>query len=142
MLYTIGYEKRQFADFINALLKFEVDVLVDIRAIPHSRNGDYAKRNLELRLKENGISYLLIKELGSPKELRKKVKSDGDYGYFFEKYNAYLDGKSEYIKRLIDIAEKKTICLLCYEADFNRCHRKTVADRIAESSKCIDISHL
>jgi uncharacterized protein (DUF488 family) len=36
-LFTIGYEKRGIDDFINILRENEIEVLVDIRAVPHSR---------------------------------------------------------------------------------------------------------
>ncbi len=140
-LFTIGYQKRNIEDFLKTLKDNNIEILIDIRAIPHSRNRDYAKKNLENRLRENGIEYLPVKELGSPEKIRKKVKSDGDYRYFFDKYNEFLESKKEYLRELVGIAKKKSICLFCYEADFNRCHRSSVARRMAETSY-LEILHL
>ncbi|UCC78657.1 MAG: DUF488 domain-containing protein [Candidatus Zixiibacteriota bacterium] len=140
-LFTIGYEKRDIEDFLKTLKDNNIEILIDIRAVPYSRNKDYTKKNLEKRLLEVGIEYLPAKELGSPEDLRKKVKSDRDYGYFFDKYKEFLEGKKEYLGELIDIARKKIICLLCYEGDFNRCHRSSVARQIAETGD-LEILHL
>lgn len=140
-LFTIGYEKRGVEDFIKTLIENNVEILIDIRAVPHSRNKDYAKKNLENRLHKNGIEYLPAKELGSPEDLRKKVKSDGDYEHFFKKYNEFLERKKEYFGKLIGIAKKRNICLLCYESDFNRCHRRSVARKMAEIGD-FEILHL
>lgn len=141
-LFTIGYEKRGINEFIDILLNNRVEILIDIRAIPHSRNKDYAKKNLEKILNKSGIEYLLIGELGSPSDLRKKVKSDGDFEYFFKHYDKFLKGKMEPLMGLANIAKRKKACLLCYEADFNCCHRRSVAERVAEISGNLEIIHL
>jgi len=96
-LFTVGYEKRGVDDFINVLRENEIEMLVDIRAVPYSRNSSYTKKNLEKSLSENGIAYLLKKELGSPKDLRDKVRSDGDYDRFFVEYDKFLQGLNEHI---------------------------------------------
>jgi uncharacterized protein (DUF488 family) len=141
-LFTIGYEKRKIEEFIDILLKNRVAVVVDIRAVPHSRNEEYAKANLEKTLRENGIEYLLRKELGSDKEIRDKVKSDGDYDYFFKEYGQSLKYKMDLIRELAALAKDNTICLLCYEADINRCHRRAVAEAMVRLSSEFEPIHL
>lgn len=141
-LFTIGFEKRKIEDFIGILLKNGIEIMVDIRAVPHSRNRDYAKKNLEATLNDSGIKYLLISELGGPADLRKKVRADGDYEYFFEKYEKILEEKTEFLNEISDLVRKKTICLLCYESDPAQCHRSSVANRLAKKNKSIKIEHL
>lgn len=141
-IFTIGYEKKEIGQFINLLKENRIEVLVDIRSIPYSRNSSYAKKILEKTLQNNGLEYLLKKELGSEKNIRIKVKSDGDYEYFFAEYEKSLIEKSDIIRKLVELAKIKTICLLCYEADFNRCHRKSVAKAIAEMDSKFEIVHL
>lgn len=141
-LYTIGYEKRGIDNFITILRQNEIDVLADIRAIPHSRNMDFSKRNLERHLTDSGIDYLLIKELGSPKVLRDKVRSDGDYGFFFSEYDKFLENKAEYLSGLLDIIRGKKVCLFCYEANAGRCHRSSVAEKLRTLAVDLDIINL
>jgi uncharacterized protein (DUF488 family) len=141
-LFTIGYEKRGIEDFIRILKENNINILVDIRAIPHSRNKDYSKKNLERKMSENGIEYLLIKQLGSPRDLRDKVKEDADYDYFFKGYDKYLEDNKEHLEKLVTLAGEKCICLLCYEEDINRCHRRSVAKRMAETGGGFEIINL
>jgi uncharacterized protein (DUF488 family) len=141
-LYTIGYEKKGIDDLLQTLLKNEIDLLVDIRAVPHSRVKDFTKKNLEKSLSENGIEYLLIKELGSPKELRDKVRTDGNYDYFFGEYYKFLKNKMKYLSELSDFTKTRKICLFCYESDADRCHRRSVAGKLREQNITLEIVHL
>ena len=141
-IFTIGYEKRGIGEFIRILRDNNINMLVDIRAVPHSRNKNYAKKNLEKSLRENGIEYLLIRELGSPEDIRNRVKADGDYNYFFKEYDRFLEDKKDHLAELANIAQSKNICLLCYEMNIDRCHRRTVALRLAETGDGLDIIHL
>ena len=141
-IFTIGFEKRKIEEFIASLKDNGIEVMVDIRAVPHSRNRDYAKKNLEVNLSESGIEYILRNELGGPSELRKKVRADGDYKYFFRHYEKLLDERTDCLKEISDLADKKTICLLCYEADPAQCHRSSVANRLKSLNSGYSIIHL
>jgi len=44
----------------------------------------------------------------------------------------HLDRQQAAIQHLAKLAMKKPTVLLCYEADFNRCHRTYVARAVAE----------
>jgi uncharacterized protein (DUF488 family) len=131
-LFTIGYEKRTLAEFLDILAENGISAVVDIRAIPYSRRKDLCKKALAEKLTEIGIEYVHLGRLGSPKELRDKVRNDGDYDYFFKEYQRYLDEQTETLKALLDLAGRKTVCLLCYERDVNQCHRRAVADKLSK----------
>lgn len=142
-LFTLGYEKLELPEFIALLQTNAIEVVADLRAVPHSRKKGYSKKALSEELARHGIEYILIQELGSPKELRDKVRSDDDYASFFIAYNRYLDTQQEPLKKLLDIAHNRVTCLLCYERDINQCHRKAVAERlIADSAGTFEITHL
>ena len=142
-LYTIGYEKRDLAEFLDILMENEVEIIIDIRAVPYSRRKEYSKKILAASLTQAGIEYVHIVELGSPKELRDKVKADDDYDYFFAEYEKYLQTQTEALRRIVNIAGEKNSCLLCYERDVDRCHRRAVADGIRDmAGENIGISHL
>jgi uncharacterized protein (DUF488 family) len=142
-LFTIGYEQRKSDEFFEGLKINRIKLLADIRAIAFSRRKEFSKTALSAKLAEMGIEYIHLRDLGGPKELRDKVRADGDYGFFFREYARYLDEQKEALETLIDLAGRKTACLLCYEKDVNRCHRRAVAERIRETSpKKFQLSHL
>ena len=142
-LYTIGYEKREIEEFLEILQKKKIRTVVDIRAVPYSRRHEYSKKDLAAALEKRGIEYILISELGTPRELRDQVKADQDYESFFAKYRKYLRGQAEPLNRLLEIARKKTSCLLCYERDVNHCHRRVTSEKIEKLSKSkIAVRHL
>ncbi len=134
-LFTIGYEKRDTDEFFEVLSDNRIAVLADIRAVPYSRRKEFSKKQLPAKLAVAGIEYIHLIDLGGPKELRDKVRADDDYDYFFDKYREYLEEQAEALKTLLDLAKRETVCLLCYERDVNRCHRRAVA---AELSKMAD----
>ncbi len=131
-LFTIGYEKRDTDEFFEALSKNRIAILADIRAVPYSRRKEFSKKQLAAKLAEAGIEYIHLVDLGGPKELRDKVRADDDYDYFFDKYREYLEEQAEALKTLLDLATQKTVCLLCYEKDVNRCHRQAVAEELSK----------
>jgi uncharacterized protein (DUF488 family) len=142
-LFTIGYEKRDTDGFFKLLSKNGIDVLFDIRAIPYSRRKDFCKKALAGKLAEMGIEYVHLRELGGPKELRDKVRKDGDYDYFFEQYEKYLEQQAEALETLLDLARRKTACLLCYERDVNQCHRRAVAEELCKMADGVfEVLHL
>ena len=142
-LFTIGYEKKDIESFINMLNANGVEVVIDIRANPYSRIKDFSKKTLAAHLEKSGIEYLHAGELGSPKDLRDKVRDDDDYEYFFIEYEKYLDTQKHVLDDLARSFAGRAICLLCLEADENRCHRKSVAEKLSKMADgAFEILHL
>lgn len=142
-LFTIGYEKRDTDEFFEVLSKNEIAVLADIRAVAYSRRKEFSKTALAAKLTELGIEYVHLRDLGGPKELRDKVRADDDYDYFFDKYRKYLKEQADALKTLLNLATRKTVCLLCYERDVNRCHRRAVAEELSKmADRAFEILHL
>ena len=126
-IYTIGYQGMSIDDFIKTLQKNEISLIIDIREKPFSRIKDFSRKNLKGHLASSNIEYIHLVELGSPRNLRDKVKSDRDYDYFFEHYKIYLNTQSETLAQLYNLVIYKTVCLLCLENDPRTCHRNIVA---------------
>ena len=129
-LFTIGYEGRDLEEFTDRLKNFGVETLVDVRDIPLSRKKGFSKSPLSQYLQEVGIEYIHIKPLGSPKELREKVKEDGDYEYFYQEFSDYIQSQQESIETLYQIVINNNACIMCYERDPHNCHRLVVAEEV------------
>lgn len=125
--YTIGYEKKDIDQFLNLLISNNIDLLIDVRKNPFSMNFLYIKDALRKKLKDVGIEYLHIPELGIDSEYRQNLNNKDDYEELFKKYREILPLKEVYINRIIELGMEKRIALLCFEADVNLCHRREIA---------------
>jgi len=131
-LLTIGYEGLKIDDFVVRLKQFNVSRLIDIREIPLSRKPGFSKDKLIERLKKEKIEYLHIKELGSPSDMRNKLKSNLDYMNFFEEYDKYLSQNIEIIEGVNQFISDGINCIMCFERFPDKCHRSVVASKIKE----------
>ena len=132
VLYTIGYEGRNINEFVGRLKEFGVTRLIDVREIPLSRKKGFSKSALGQRLNEENIEYVHYKALGSPSEIRHKLKEDWDYHSFFEAFSSYLAGKMDVIEDVYQHLSNGINCLMCFEYNHEECHRSCVAKKIKE----------
>lgn len=125
--YTIGYENLGFSDFADFLTLNKIKHIIDVREYPKSRKKGFSKNEMANYFESNGVVYHHIRELGSPSELRKKVRKDRDYKHFFREYQDYLATQETALEEISNIAKSGTTCIFCYEEDINQCHRKTIS---------------
>jgi uncharacterized protein (DUF488 family) len=134
---TIGYEQSTTSAFFDALKQANVGLLVDVRAVAASRRPGFSKRQLAAGLDENGIRYVHLQKLGTPKEGRLAARSGraGEMLRIFERHLSTREAK-EQLDELAAIAKAsqerpgRPICLLCYERDPAHCHRQRLADEL------------
>lgn len=143
-IYTAGYENRTIEDFIRRLQVHKIRILVDVREVPASRKPGFSKNKLSEHLNSANIKYVHVKELGSPKALREKLKEDNNYDLFFAEYGKYLKTKLDIVKNLHrDIVSHELSCIMCFEREPSQCHRKVVADKIKElDGNGLVVSHI
>jgi len=143
MLYTIGYESKSIDDLISQLKSHDISILVDVREIPISRKKGFSKTVFSKYLTRNGIEYIHLKKLGSPKNIRKELKQNKDYFSFFEKYIEYIRLHKDVINDLYKIILGKDCCIMCYEDLPSKCHRKIICDEIEKiDGNGLKIEHL
>lgn len=131
-LLTIGYEGREIDEFVDCLKNYNISRLIDVREIPLSRKPGFSKTSLCGRLKDENIDYVHVKALGSPSDIRKKLKTDWDYDYFFKAYGKYLSKNMHVIKDVYQFIREGVNCIMCFERFPEKCHRTAVADKIIE----------
>lgn len=103
MIYTIGYQTLTAARLILLLREHGVTHLIDVRSKPFSRFAAFNKKAIAARLHEAAIHY----------------EWAGD------RLGGFSDINEEAISQLAETARHNTVCLICMEADPDRCHRKT-----------------
>jgi len=131
VLSTIGYEGASLDNFIRTLVAAKVQVLIDIRERAQSRRKGFSKSALDAALSNAGITYLHLRVLGDPKEGREAARA-GQMARFRKIYSGVLrssEAKAA-LKVIADASQRSSACLLCYERDFEHCHRKLVSDKI------------
>ena len=114
-IYTLGTDLRSEEDFIEILLAYDIEALIDVRSFPKSKIAAYNRENLEQLLKSEEIEYRhLGKELGG-------FRKGGYEGYTLA--DAFQAG----IDTLEGIAEEKVSVVVCAERFPWKCHRRWIA---------------
>jgi uncharacterized protein (DUF488 family) len=142
LLYTIGYEKALLKDVVSTLAAARVTILIDVRDRPISRRPGFSKRQLAAAIGEAGMRYLHLQALGTPPEGRlagRRREWDRFWGIVGEKL-ARPEAELA-LQEAAEIAEAAPSCLLCYEADWQICHRRRVAEILARRHG-FAVSHL
>jgi uncharacterized protein (DUF488 family) len=132
MLFTIGYEKALQKGVLAVLAAARIEVLLDIRDRPISRRPGFSKRQLAAAVQEAGMGYVHLAALGTPPEGRLAGRRRE-----WDRFWAIVDDKIARpeaevdLRRAGDIAAAAPSCLLCYEADWQSCHRRRVGEILA-----------
>lgn len=126
-LFTFGYEGTSIDTFIAGLRAAGVRVVLDVRELPLSRKPGFSKRSFAKALHDAGLAYAHLPVLGCPKPIRERYKANGDWKAYSKAFAAYLATQSDAVADLARTAKRVNTCLVCFEADFSRCHRSIVA---------------
>jgi uncharacterized protein (DUF488 family) len=131
-IYTVSYEGRSLEGFLTDLRAQAVQLVVDVREAPISRKRGFSKSALSAALEGAGIGYRHMRPLGCPKPIRDAYKRDGDWDRYTQAFMAHLREQESAIAELASLSSAQSAALLCFEADFTRCHRTYVAQAVAE----------
>jgi uncharacterized protein (DUF488 family) len=142
-LMTIGYEGMSPAAFFELLGRCKVETLVDVRELPISRKAGFAKSALSAGLAAHGIKYVHMPALGCPRDIRHEYREDSDWARYTRRFKAHLETQLQALKQLSELMGQERCCLLCFEEDYNFCHRSFVAERVAPlADTAVRIFHL
>lgn len=132
LVYTIGYEGKNIQQFIDKLKLMNIEQLIDVREIPLSRKNGFAKNSLRKALNDNNMVYKHLPELGSPSDIRHKLKEDWNYVAFFMDYAKSLE-RPESQKELVELENlayiRKSV-IMCFEYSVEKCHRKILKEML------------
>lgn len=131
---TIGYEGKTQAQMIDELKAAGVELVVDVRAVAASRRPGFSKTILGSSLEAEGIGYEHLRGLGTPKAGRDAARSGriAEMREIFEAHLAEPQAVTQ-LARAQELAGRKKIALLCFEARACDCHRAIVAERLCEA---------
>lgn len=130
---TVGHSNLEATKFIELLKGQGIELLVDIRRFPGSKHVPWTKsESLEKLLKAGGIGYLHLESLGGRRRPVEGSPNDGWRVRQFQGYADHMDSKefNDGLAMLEDEAKSRRLVMMCAEAQWWRCHRRLVADRL------------
>ena len=129
-LFTIGYEGKTQAEFLDELEAGGVELVIDVRAVAASRRPGFSKTALAGGLRERGIDYLHLRALGTPAEGRQAARA-GRIAQMRAIYADQLETPEAgfALEQALAEATARPSALLCYERGAPDCHRSMLARR-------------
>lgn len=125
-VWTAGYQGEELEGFLQKLRDAEITLLVDVRRRAQSRKKGFSKTALRNALEETGIAYEHLRYLGMSDDLMPKRNAE-DNREILEEFRRRLEADPAMLDELRDLMAKHRVCLLCFEADYQQCHRSVVA---------------
>jgi len=117
-IWTIGYSGRTKEKFAELLRRYTIQLVVDVRRFPTSKEPNFCKENLERWLKEEGVDYVWLGEtLG---------------GYRRGGYRKYVESESfkKGIEKILQLARQYRLAIMCMERKVKYCHRRFIAGEL------------
>lgn len=141
-IYTAGYHTESIDAFLDRLLRAGISRIADVRANPVSRKYGFAGSRLRDLCEKVGLKYTPFPRLGIPSSFRQALDAPSDYDVLFKDYaDRMLPQATSDIDDLGRACLEEPTALLCAEADPRFCHRKVLAEKVAERTG-LEVTHL
>ncbi len=117
--------------------------LVDVRTVPRSRhNPQFDKESLPVSLATAGIKYVHMPGLGGLRHARRDSVNTGWRNGSFRGYADYMQTPEfkENLGKLLDLAKRRRLAIMCAEAVPWRCHRSLIADAL--TIRGVQVEHI
>ncbi len=141
-IYTVGHSNIELDEFI-ALLD-GIEAVVDVRSTPFSKYApQFGMHSIRARLRVAGIEYLYLADEYVGNMLGGQPRDDGCYENGKIVYERVMERSwyQEGITRLIGLAQRKSVAIMCSEEDPHKCHRHhLVAQTLLDRG--VDVYHI
>jgi uncharacterized protein (DUF488 family) len=130
---TVGHSTRTLDKFIQLLITYGVNLVVDVRTVPRSRhNPQFNKETLPGILKKYGMKYIHMPDIGGLRRPKHDSINLGLRNISFRGYADYMQTKefTGNLQKIIALAKENRVALLCAEALPWRCHRSLISDAL------------
>jgi len=146
--YTIGVYGSDESEFFDKLLTNEIDTFCDIRQRRGVRGSKYSfvnSKQLQIKLKNLGISYFHYLGLAPTKEIR-MLQKQADLNnqelkrerktlgaIFIDEYKSKIVNQFNFYEFFEDLKKSnaKKIVLFCVEESHQACHRSLIAEKLS-----------
>lgn len=145
-IYTIGFTKKSAKQFFDLIKQNNIDIVVDIRLNNKSQLAGFTKGNdLQYFLSELcQCEYKHCLEYAPTKDILDDYKKKRiTWDEYVEKYTALMYSRANYRNFTNEFKSFHNICFLCSEPTPEHCHRRLIAEMIANSATPqIEIKHI
>jgi len=143
LLHTIGTGRSSLRHFVARLRAAGVDAIVDVRRRNTSQLAGWSKRDdLAYVLELLGIAYEHRPELGPTDELLDAFRGGLDFADYAPAYRALLPERGVLPDALARLRRHARPTLLCACPTPERCHRRLLAEALAELDPTLEPRHL
>ena len=131
--FTVGYEHTTLAGLIAGLQAAGVKRVIDTRDVANSRRAGFSKKLLAASLDDEGIGYVHLRPLGTPKAGREANRA-GRMDEFRRIYEASFMRPEAQLALLEaeELIRAQPTALLCYCGDAEKCHRHRIAQALED----------
>ena len=146
---TIGHSNLSIEEFVAALQKHGVRVLVDVRSTPYSQySPQFNRENLDRSLQQVGIEYRFAGESLGGRPTDPTCYRDGQVPEGHANYLELVDYDEvarrpwfrQGVARLLELARQQPTAMMCSEEDPARCHRyHLITQAIIDEARVLDI---
>lgn len=142
-LFTIGFTQKSAEGFFTAIKKSGAERVIDVRLNNTSQLAGFAK--------QDDLRFFLRQMCGVDYRHEPRLAPTADILDAYKKKRMDWD---EFERRFVDLIRQRQIektvskeifsggCLLCSEATPHQCHRRLVAEYLAERWGGVEVSHL
>jgi uncharacterized protein (DUF488 family) len=145
IIYTMGFTQKSARKFFELIKKNQIDILLDIRLNNKSQLAGFTKGD--------DLSYFLSKicqckyqycdEYAPTKDIMEDYKTNKiTWDDYVDRYTWLIRSKNVLEKFPETVKDYENICLLCSEPTPEHCHRKLLAEMLAENNPTWIIKHI
>jgi uncharacterized protein (DUF488 family) len=130
-LFTIGHGAVGLDEFLEYLRAARIASLVDVRRFPGSRrHPQFGSASLASALRENGIDYRHVEDLGGRRRPHADSPNVGLRNEGFRGYADWMLGRPfvAAFSDLLEEARQRRCAVMCAETPWWKCHRRLIAD--------------
>jgi uncharacterized protein (DUF488 family) len=141
-LSTIGFTKKSAEEFFALLAGAGVRRVLDVRLNNVSQLAGFAKRDdLAFFLRAvAGIDYLHLEAAAPTQELIDMARKRHEWTRFEAGYRRLIEGRK--VAQAVSPELLDGACLLCSEDQPEHCHRRVLAEYLAEHFEGLQVRHL
>ena len=131
--FTVGYEHTTLPGLIAGLQAEGVKRVIDTRDVANSRRAGFSKKLLAASLDEEGIGYIHLRPLGTPKAGREANRA-GRMDEFRRIYeDSFMRPEAQLaLLEAEDLIRTQPTALLCFCGDGAKCHRNRIAEALEQ----------